>query len=102
MEDEAGGDMKILAVPIDKLSAYYKGVETYRDVPEITLAQIAHFFQHYKDLEKGKWVTISKWEGPSGAAQLIRDGIARVQGIAVPPAPAVRARKRTPRKGSRR
>ena len=100
MRDEGGGDEKIVAVPVDKLHPFYSGVRSYRDLPPILTEQIAHFFQHYKDLEKGKWVTISKWEGPSGAAQLIRDGIARVQGIAVPP--AARPRKRGRRQGRRR
>ena len=58
MEDEAGGDEKILAVPVDALHPFYAGVQSYRDLPAIMCEQIAHFFQHYKDLEKGKWVTI--------------------------------------------
>jgi inorganic pyrophosphatase len=85
MRDEAGSDEKIVAVPVDKLHPFYSGVRSYKDLPPILTEQIAHFFQHYKDLEKGKWVTIVKWEGPQGAAKLIRDGIARVQGVAVPP-----------------
>ena len=96
MNDEAGGDEKIVAVPVDKLHPFYSGVKSYKDLPPILTEQIAHFFQHYKDLEKGKWVTIGKWEGPEGAAQLIRDGIARVQGILVPPrvVPAAKTRAR--------
>jgi inorganic pyrophosphatase len=100
MRDEGGGDEKIVAVPVDKLHPFYSGVRSYRDLPPILTEQIAHFFQHYKDLEKGKWVTISKWEGPNGAAQLIRDGIARVQGVPVKPRPAPpkrRARRRAAR-----
>lgn len=84
MRDEAGGDEKIVAVPVDKLHPFYSGVRSYRDLPPILIDQIAHFFQHYKDLEKGKWVTIVKWDGPEGAARLIREGISRVQGIKVP------------------
>ncbi len=84
MRDEAGGDEKIVAVPVDKLHPFYSGVRSYKDLPPILIDQIAHFFQHYKDLEKGKWVTIVKWEGPDGAARLIREGIARVQGVKVP------------------
>jgi inorganic pyrophosphatase len=83
MEDEAGGDEKIVAVPHDKLHPFYTGVESYEQLPTILRDQIAHFFEHYKDLEKGKWVTVSHWVGPEEAAQLIRDGIARVQGIPV-------------------
>ena len=102
MQDEGGGDEKIVAVPVDKLHPFYSGVRSYRDLPPILTEQIAHFFQHYKDLEKGKWVTISRWEGPRGAAQRIRDGIARVQGVAVPSRlpkapPARRAARRRPR-----
>jgi inorganic pyrophosphatase len=72
-------------VPHDKLHPFYTGVQSYKDLPKILTEQIAHFFQHYKDLEKGKWVTISHWGGPEDAAQMIRDGIARVQGLAVAP-----------------
>jgi inorganic pyrophosphatase len=85
MEDEAGGDEKIVAVPVDKLHPFYSGVKSYHDLPKILLDQMAHFFEHYKDLEKGKWVTVSHWAGVEQAAQLIRDGIARVQGIDVAP-----------------
>src|SRR5262245_57767384 len=55
MEDEHGADEKIVAVPIDKLHPFYAKVKSYKDLPEILCEQIAHFFQHYKDLEKGKW-----------------------------------------------
>ncbi|MHB8494599.1 MAG: inorganic diphosphatase [Casimicrobiaceae bacterium] len=71
MDDEAGGDAKILAVPIDKLSSLYRAIGTPRDLPEIQLAQIAHFFEHYKDLEPGKWVRLSGWVGPEEAKQEI-------------------------------
>ena len=77
MEDEAGGDEKILAVPVDALHPFYSGVQSYRDLPPIMCEQIAHFFQHYKDLEKGKWVTIVRWLDADGAEQLVMDGIAR-------------------------
>jgi inorganic pyrophosphatase len=100
MRDEAGGDEKIVAVPVDKLHPFYSGVRSYKDLPPILIDQIAHFFQHYKDLEKGKWVTIVKWEGPEGAARLIREGISRVQGVKVPtrthrPASAAASKKKT-------
>src|SRR6185369_149382 len=58
MEDEKGIDEKIIAVPIDKLHPFYKRVGSYRDLPEILVEQIGHFFQHYKDLEQGKWVKV--------------------------------------------
>jgi inorganic pyrophosphatase len=61
MTDEAGEDAKILAVPHDKLTTLYSHVKKLADLPEITLKQIEHFFTHYKDLEKGKWVKISGW-----------------------------------------
>jgi len=76
MEDEAGDDTKVLAVPIDKLSPLYRAVQTVRDLPEITLAQIAHFFQHYKDLERGKWVKVVGWVGPEEAKKEILAGVA--------------------------
>jgi inorganic pyrophosphatase len=77
MEDEAGGDAKILAVPIDKLSGLYRQIQSPRDLPEITTQQIAHFFEHYKDLEPGKWVRISSWTGPEEAKKEILDSVAR-------------------------
>ena len=67
MEDEAGGDEKIIAVPSSKLTQRYDKVQTYSDLPDITLQQIQHFFEHYKDLEKGKWVKVEGWEGPEAA-----------------------------------
>jgi inorganic pyrophosphatase len=79
MEDEAGGDEKILAVPVDALHPFYAGIKSYRDLPAIMCEQIAHFFQHYKDLEKGKWVTIVKWLDADGAEQLVMDAIARAK-----------------------
>jgi inorganic pyrophosphatase len=80
MEDEAGMDEKILAVPVDKISAYNKNVRTYRDIPEIDLAQISHFFEHYKDLEPSKWVKVLGWDEPEEAYRLILEGIERAKG----------------------
>ena len=80
MEDEAGGDEKILAVPVDALHPFYAGIKSYRDLPAIMCEQIAHFFQHYKDLEKGKWVTIVKWLDAEPAEQLVMEAIARAKG----------------------
>jgi inorganic pyrophosphatase len=75
MEDESGQDEKILAVPVDKLHPFYSRIQSYKDLPEIMIEQIGHFFEHYKDLEKGKWVKIVEWVGPEEAAELIRKGI---------------------------
>lgn len=77
MEDESGQDEKILAVPVDKLFPFYTNVTSYRDLPEILIDQIAHFFQHYKDLEKGKWVKIKRWAEADEAARLIQESIDR-------------------------
>ena len=66
MKDEAGDDEKVIAVPVDKLHPFYSGVKSYKDLPVTLIDQIAHFFQHYKDLEKGKWVTIVSWSPHSG------------------------------------
>jgi len=79
MRDEAGGDEKILAVPVDKLHPFYAGVDSWRALPSILTEQIAHFFQHYKDLEKGKSVEIVRWADPEEAAELIRASIERAK-----------------------
>lgn len=77
MEDEAGDDTKVLAVPVDKLSNLYRDITDPRDLPEVTLAQISHFFAHYKDLEPGKWVKVRGWVGAEEAKKEIMDGIER-------------------------
>src|SRR5450759_1640662 len=77
MTDEAGSDEKLLAVPVDKLITIYRKVQSPRDLPEITLNQIAHFFAHYKDLEAGKWVKVEGWVGPEEAKKAIQDGVKR-------------------------
>lgn len=79
MEDEAGEDAKLLAVPIDKLSNLYREIESPRDLPEAILNQITHFFQHYKDLEAGKWVKVSGWVGAAEAKAEIIAGVERYQ-----------------------
>lgn len=79
MQDEAGPDEKIIAVPVDSLHPFYTDVASYTDLPPIFMEQVAHFFQHYKDLEKGKAVTIAEWVGPDKARDLIRAGIAKAQ-----------------------
>jgi inorganic pyrophosphatase len=77
MTDEAGEDSKILAVPHDKLTTIYSKVESTADLPQITLSQIEHFFEHYKDLEKGKWVKVEGWEGLEAARKEIMDAVER-------------------------
>jgi len=77
MQDEAGGDEKILAVPVDALNPFYSGIQSYRDLPPIMCEQIAHFFQHYKDLERGKWVSGVSWLDVDKAEWLITEAIAR-------------------------
>jgi inorganic pyrophosphatase len=77
MTDEAGVDTKLLAVPIDKLSTMYSSVKTHNDLPQHLLLSIEHFFNHYKDLEKGKWVKVDGWEGPDVAHREIMESIAR-------------------------
>lgn len=85
MTDESGEDAKILAVPINKISKYYDGVNSVDDVPPIKLQQIAHFFEHYKDLEEGKWVKIDGWEGPESAKKEILDSVENYKGEPKPP-----------------
>jgi inorganic pyrophosphatase len=79
MEDNSGEDEKIIAVPSSHLTKRYEGVTTHTDLPQITLDQVEHFFQHYKDLEPGKWVKIGAWEGHEKAQKLITDAIARAK-----------------------
>ena len=78
MEDDGGLDEKILAVPSSKISRRYEDVITIEDLPAITLEQIQHFFEHYKDLEPGKWVKIRGLHGVDAAKKMIIDAIARV------------------------
>ena len=66
-----------VAVPIDKLHPFYTGIRSYEDLPTVLCEQIAHFFQHYKDLEKGKWVRGLRWEGPAEAERLVSEAIER-------------------------
>jgi inorganic pyrophosphatase len=76
MEDEAGGDQKLLAVPIDKILPWYKHWRGPQDIAPERLAQIQHFFEHYKDLEVGKWVKIIGWKGPDRARELLNEAVA--------------------------
>ena len=80
MEDEAGGDEKILAVPVDALHPFYSGIKSHEDLPAILREQIAHFFRHYKDLEPGKWVKDLRWAGPDEAEARIVQAIERARG----------------------
>ena len=77
MEDEAGGDEKILAVPSKKLTRYYDDVHEYSDMPRIFIERISHFFEQYKALEPNKWVKVIGWRDAATARQLIVDAIAR-------------------------
>ena len=77
MNDEAGEDEKLLGVPVDALSPYYRNISSYRDLPQILIQQIQHFFQHYKDLEEGKWVEIVRWGSAEEALDRIRQSIGR-------------------------
>ncbi len=80
MEDDGGGDEKIIAVPSPQLTKRYLHVKTYSDLPQITLEQISHFFEHYKDLEKGKWVKLQGWGDAEEARRMIREAIERAKG----------------------
>ncbi|EUB97452.1 Inorganic pyrophosphatase [Rhizobium sp. CF080] len=77
MEDDGGKDEKIIAVPVPKLTQRYDKIKNYTDMPEITLKQIEHFFEHYKDLEPGKWVKIGGWQNVDVAKTLIVEAIER-------------------------
>ena len=79
MEDEAGGDEKIIAVPSSKLTRRYDSVKNYTDLPEITIKQVQHFFEHYKDLEDEKWVNVTHWGGIDDAHRVILEGVARAK-----------------------
>lgn len=79
MTDESGADAKLLVVPVDKLSTLYRNMQKPEDVGQELLEAIEHFFQHYKDLEKGKWVKISGWEGAEAAKKEILESVQRYQ-----------------------
>ncbi len=85
MEDESGKDAKILAVPVDKLSTLYRGLSTFRELPQVTLSQISHFFEHYKDLEPNKWVKVEGWVGPEEAKAEIMASVERYKAAADKP-----------------
>ena len=85
MDDEAGGDAKLLAVPIDSILPIYKHWHKPDDVQPERLMQIQHFFEHYKDLEVGKWVKVRGWEGPETAKREIIDGLERYRQADIKP-----------------
>ncbi len=76
MKDEAGQDEKIIAVPSDNVSALYRKIENYTDLPAALLKRIAHFFEHYKDLEAGKWVKVDRWGDEAEARAMIERAMA--------------------------
>ena len=80
MEDEAGGDEKLIAVPSPRLTQRYDRIKDYKDLPLSTLEQIEHFFAHYKDLEPNKWVKILRWGDAEEARALVMAGIANAKG----------------------
>jgi inorganic pyrophosphatase len=75
MTDESGDDAKLLAVPIDSLCQAYRKVRDYHDLSQVTIDQIAHFFEHYKDLDEGKWARVKGWAGVEEAKKEILDSI---------------------------
>ena len=79
LEDEAGGDEKVLAVPIRRITQIYDRVQSWRDIPEIDLRRIQHFFEHYKDLEPEKWTRVGSWRDPDVAHHLIVEAIERAK-----------------------
>jgi len=83
MRDEAGEDTKVVAVPLDEVFPAYRSVRGMNDLPELTRERIVHFFEHYKDLEKGKWVKLDGWRDADAARREIVDGVQRFN--ALPP-----------------
>lgn len=81
MEDEAGEDEKVMCVPVDDLYPFYRNISSYKDLPDILVKQIVHFFTHYKDLEKGKWVKVKRWGDTQEAAQMVERAIERYQAL---------------------
>ncbi|MCB1455071.1 MAG: inorganic diphosphatase [Nitratireductor sp.] len=79
MEDNSGQDEKVIAVPSPQLTQRYANVREFSDLPDITLKQIQHFFEHYKDLEPGKWVKIGDWMGAAEARRLVVEAIERAK-----------------------
>ncbi|GAB5510053.1 MAG: inorganic diphosphatase [Hyphomicrobiales bacterium] len=82
MEDDGGGDEKLVAVPSQKLTSRYDNVQNYTDLPAILIQQVEHFFTHYKDLEPNKWVKIERWAGVDEAKDMVREAIERAKSTA--------------------
>jgi inorganic pyrophosphatase len=93
MEDNAGLDEKVIAVPVDDLHPFYTGIAEYTDLPQIMRDQIAHFFNHYKDLEHGKWTEIGEWVNAKKSQDLIMAAIARAEAKAKESKPFGRRKK---------
>ena len=79
LEDEAGGDEKMLAVPARKITPLYDRVDSWQDIPEIDLDRMRHFFEHYKDLEPNKWVRVGNWRDPDAAYEMVSAAIERAR-----------------------
>jgi inorganic pyrophosphatase len=79
MEDDGGRDEKLVTVPVNKTFPYYNAIDEYEDLPSIVTQQIEHFFQHYKDLEPGKWVKIMGWGNAEDAKRVVLDSIERAK-----------------------
>lgn len=79
MEDDGGGDEKLVAVPSTKLTSRYDAVQNYTDLPPIQIQQVEHFFAHYKDLEPNKWVKIDRWAGVDEAKDMVREAVERAK-----------------------
>jgi inorganic pyrophosphatase len=80
LEDEAGGDEKLLTVPVDATFPYYSKVEERDDLPEIVMQQVEHFFTHYKDLEPKRWVRVGSWGDAEAARRVVMEAIDRLNG----------------------
>ena len=78
-EDEKGSDEKVLAIPTAKLDPFFKDINSYKDLPEIFIKKITHFFEHYKDLEENKWVKVAGWKDYDYAFEIIEEGIKRAK-----------------------
>ncbi|MNR57436.1 Inorganic pyrophosphatase [compost metagenome] len=79
MEDDGGVDAKLIAVPVEKLCPMYKDIQKLEDLPQLLRDQMVHFFEHYKDLEKGKWVKIQGWGTLEDATRELEEGIERAK-----------------------
>ena len=77
MQDEAGMDENVLAVPVDDLHPFYSNIRNYTDLPSVLIEQIAHFFEHYKELEQGKWVKVLRWLDAGETQRLVQNAIDR-------------------------